>query len=529
MTLNDVHRRDGSCREGNAGESFRKAGLVTVGPLTPANSGRGMQMGVSIKTFRRRTAGDAGIVRRWNPFRLLDCVSRSAPALILSCLIGACGAVTEAPPEAEDRDVQSLGVMSERAIEPVAGEGRGASDQKGSLLFYPHVEIKWDAANQLRQDTILAITNDYAEDVEVQLYFVNGDVPAEPVFVGNPPVLVERAHPGWNVSDVQFRLTGDESTYWSSYTGLPKGLSSFMVLDPGNPPGRPDPDPDNPGGRVLRGYVIAWAVDNLGREIRWNHLSGSAVLIDYITTSASEYSAWGFQAIGAVHGQQPESCLAFNLDSGQCVDRQVVSGRIDLDGFEYDACPGRLLLDFNAVGAPLHPPAGNAPLVGVDTNLTLVTCSVDLRQDNHGPVTTKAKFDIWNQNEVRFSGTERCVTCWDMAGLASYTTFGIPNHFLLANLQTGRGRAKIDGLASTVCPGIGQGSQDAAILGMSQRVLRFPAMLMDAESPNVAGVGMGADPVERTAETLVGQGEEVGQVLYDLIVPPQELRNPNDP
>jgi len=68
--------------------------------------------------------------------------------------------------------------------------------------------------------------------------------------------------------------------------------------------------------------------------------------------------------------------------------------------------------------------------------------------ETEGPVTTKASFSIWNQNEVKFSGTHRCITCWDQTLLRDYD---IPNHFLRDNLQTDKGKARIDGLASQLC------------------------------------------------------------------------------
>ncbi len=63
----------------------------------------------------------------------------------------------------------------------------------------------------------------------------------------------------------------------SAATAAPLALGSFTVLDPGTPPGRPDPE--GTGERALRGFIVAWAVNEAGHEIRWNHLTGAATIV----------------------------------------------------------------------------------------------------------------------------------------------------------------------------------------------------------------------------------------------------------
>jgi len=415
------------------------------------------------------------------------------------------------------------------AAEPVAPIGRADITEKGSLLLFSHVEVKWDAAGRVQQDTFLEISNDFPEDVYVQLYFVNGDAPVDAICLPDcilaygercveiEACIAERAHPGWNWVDVQVLLTANQPVYWSAATGEALGVSSFAILDPGPPVGRPDPDPDHRGGRVVRGYVLAWAVNHDGHEIRWNHLSGAALVLDYKLSAAWEYRAWSFQADSAAHGEEPASCRVFNLDTGRCMDSMVVPGRLDLDGYEYASCPGRLTFQFRTAGSTLDAPGSQGmyggPDVAVDTSLTLALCGSDLRQETNGPITTKAKFDIWNENEIRFSGTERCVTCWDSALLKSYTTLGIPNHFLLSNLHTRTGRARVDGVESVVC----HDSIGAAMLGVVHELLRFPFngkdewIMLDRTTR-----------IEKAGVELTGQGDEVAQILYDIVEPPQE-------
>ncbi|MGD2109619.1 MAG: M6 family metalloprotease domain-containing protein [Phycisphaerae bacterium] len=289
-------------------------------------------------------------------------------------------------------------------------------------------------------------------------------------------------HRGWNWIDNMIDLTANEPTYWSALSGLPKGTGPFDTLDPGWLPGRPDPDSEESGDRVLRGFVVAWAVNEFGEEIRWNHLKGDAVLVNYRQGSAWEYNAYAFQANNVAQGAPTGT-----------------PGVMYLDGTEYETCFDQLLFDFYAVGATLQ--AGNALPFSVNTDLTLMPVDMDLRQDTVGPVTTKAKFDIWNMNEFKFSGTERCITCWDQTLLYNYDT---PNQFLLRALQTDKGRARIDGLGSDVC----DGSVDTPLLGLAMKMLVF------AKGAGVAQSGV----------NLVGGGQQGATIEVDVLGEPPKAR-----
>ncbi len=387
--------------------------------------------------------------------------------------------------------------------------------EKGSIIYFSKIELKWDSQGRLIQDTFVTIVNDYPEDVFIQWYFINGDAPTSAVIVNG--IFVERAHRGWNWADCTRMLTHNESTFFSAARGLPMGCQPFTVLDSGNPPGRPDPDAALPGNRVLRGYAIAFAVDSNGHEISWNHLSGHVDIVNYLERSAWEFNGYALQ------------CLVQPTPGLPCGTDHV----LNLDGIEYDFAFDRLIIDFYSVGSLAFSPGvvfpGGVDSVLLDTDLTLYPMSIDLRQDNDGPVTTKAKFDIWNQNEDGFSGTTRCITCWDQTLLSNY---GAPNHFLIDNLHTDKGKARIDGIQSDVCdppssccnlstdidcypsvnhPAIDTDcSKSAALLGVSDKLLFFN--------------GPGAQRRQSDAGmTLVGQGSESATVKWDVITPPQPL------
>lgn len=283
------------------------------------------------------------------------------PAIEADLLVPAGLAETTPNPFYTDDGVETFGGL--------IAEHRAGISKKGSLLVWPKVELKWNSAGQLIQDTYLQITNDYAGEVKVLFYFAHGDEATPPVFVGSPPQLLEAANPGCIWVDVEITLTPDESAYWSAATGLPKGVSPFSTLDPGTPPGRPDTDPLNPGGRVLRGYVVGWAIDNNTKhEIRWNHLLGHGMLVNYQNSSAWDYRAWSFQVV-------PDA-LGFNIVNGIPVlgpanngDRLATPGRLRLNGSEYENPPNQLVFDFFAVNAPLFS-GPISSLIG-DTDLTI--------------------------------------------------------------------------------------------------------------------------------------------------------------
>jgi hypothetical protein len=353
----------------------------------------------------------------------------------------------------------------------------GGGSDKGSLLCWSAVEVRWDHAGQIVRDTFLTIGNDYPGDVEVQLYFINGDDPLPP-------------HPGWNWVDNVIALTQNEPAYWSAATGLPKGVSPLSVLDPGPPPGRLVGD--GSGDRRVRGYVLGWAVDADQGEIRWNHLHGSATVVDYRDRAAWSYEAWSFPVV--------DETVAHGAATGS-------PGELRLDGSEYAAAPSLLLLDFYADGAMSFSGGDPFQIITSRTILTLHPLSADLRQETAGPVCTKADMSIWNTNEFKFSGTHLCVCCWDQTALADYAA---PNNFVIGALQSSKGRVRIDGVASIQCADGPTPSRFAAMLGVAVRELDFQFDLAR----------------EASAVTLAGSGIEAAVIRYDVVGPPPEAVGP---
>jgi len=158
--------------------------------------------------------------------------------------------------------------------------------------------------------------------------------------------------------------------------------------------------------------------------------------------------------------------------------------------------------------------------VQVNTDLSLLPLITDVRQDNDGPINTKLHIEIWNSNEDFISQTTRCISCWDQFLLSDVSD---PNGFLLSQLQSDKGKARIDGQASTQCDApfccdrgdddciadydfeVGGDapicSEDTPLAGVANKILSF------------SGAQMGT---ALAGSSLPGSGEESGEIKSDL-------------
>ncbi len=355
---------------------------------------------------------------------------------------------------------------------------------KGSIFIIPSLELRWDSNSNLIQDTYIHLHNDFPAQVNVQMYFVNGDPPL-------PANGNERAHPGWNRADLELELTSNQPMYWSlsTGTGAPSPIIfPFTILDPGFPPGRPDPEGSSD--RVLRGYVVGWAVNNDGKEIRWNHLEATATVVNF-----SDGGAWGYNGY---HSQSVDPNVLQGQETG-------TPGVLNMDNVEFAAPYDKLMFNFAADNSSLYS-ATTAPIT-VRSDLTLMPVGVDLRQDNSGPVITKADFRVWNMNEVAFTGMFKCVNCWDQTTFAQY---GVPNHFPQAVLQTPVGWAEVDGIASQLCEQTPGESQDAALVGVLAKQLDIDFI------------------TEYAGYNLFGRGSEPAVIRWDVIGGPPTRSTSSD-
>ena len=429
---------------------------------------------------------------------------------------------------------------------------RVSATQKGSLLIFSKVEIKWDIDGNLIQDTILDISNDYPADVAVQAYYVNGDIELDEV-LDDAGGIVQAYEPGWNTADCRFELTGNQPHFWSAANGSDK-CQSFTVIDPDGP-GRPDPETLG-ATRILRGYVIMWATHffyqaggvatvGIWIPIRWNHLKGDAVLVNYADGSAWEYNAWAFRSHRTCPPEPhipnpPNGCpTGIPIDSPEGVYIELPFGGT------LDFAPANLILDFYASGSQAL--SGGDQTVMVDTDLTLHAVSADLRQDGYGPVLTKVEAEIWNEFESKFSGTRRCICCWDQTMLSDWVrSVAIPNHFTRNRLGTDKGKARLDGVESTECDYVELCGTTATTKRCNNSQLLPPPLVADGErrdfcdseefrrsqSQPAAILGLATKFLAFTPSgdhatsglNLIGAGYEPADIQFDAMFGPQEVR-----
>jgi hypothetical protein len=270
-----------------------------------------------------------------------------------------------------------------------------------------------------------------------------------------------------DVQDFMFRLTPNQPIWFRASDGAGTGYYDDVTSPVTVPPFF--------DGAGVVGELKCWAVDAIGQnQISFNHLYGNAIVFEPVHAAAYEYNAWSFTArapFGQVIGTP-----------GQL----VLSGA----GGGYDACPSYLVFNFFSKGSSINVDGATATFV--NTDLTLVPCNQDLRQDR-APTYTKAKFDIWNENETKYTGAYQCFKCWfegylgDIGTLIPYGFGG--EKFWYKNLHTTAGRFRVQGVHSTVCPWT---TTATPLIGLSTTEISFgsgPYGALAGTTPNTAGAG----------------------------------------
>jgi hypothetical protein len=372
----------------------------------------------------------------------------------------------------------------------------GTSNQKGSLLMLPKIVV--DTAKGV--DTLVDITNAGDRDVTVTCYWIDGTPPsaatpglcrggisdgqpcatnADCAASGKQPAGT--CQPRWEHPDFHFELTARQPAYFKASDGLP-GPGGHGVT----------PFPSDPG----KGELKCWASDPFGGPIKYNYLKGEALITDAANGTSWEYAAYGFQCrLPVKTGEACDSDLRPHHDRGGDLDK------IHLDGCEFDACPGTLELDFFASN---DKPGQSTPLGGpVDTDIALVPCDQDLRQEGE-PVTTQENYEIWNENETKFTGLTRCLTCFDHAKLST-----IGGALRRSALTTEKGLARIDGVADDTkcCPKELDASGNLVPQYCSQ-----PTGLLGVQVKEIDRAGR----TDRAGTTIHGAGAQAGEICFEL-------------
>jgi hypothetical protein len=245
--------------------------------------------------------------------------------------------------------------------------------QKGSLLVWPFVNVV-EIPQVVTTDTLVRLQNDGSLDVDVKCYWMDGNK---------------------NRVDFIIPLTRNQAVWFDARTGRGTFQVNRFPTGPANgfdnpfllPVTVPGPGPVTATGD---GLLACWAVDQGGQnQVKWNHLSGTATIYD-TSGLAFEYNAY-----------------AFFVPTGLDLEPVGVAGTLNLNGVEYDSCPLYQIGQFSPAG---FDPQRPAPIVDF-IHFVVAGCTLDLRQD-WTPVFTKLQFDLWNEDEVKFTGAYECADSW---------------------------------------------------------------------------------------------------------------------
>ena len=156
-----------------------------------------------------------------------------------------------------------------------------------------------------------------------------------------------------------------------------------------------------------------------------------------------------------------------------------VAGTLNLDGVMYSS-------GFN--GATYN-------FVADADALTIELLDHDFADKNAADPNTKIVAEIWNSNEVKFSGTSRCVSCIESAGLSSWSDSAV-NFFRMSSLGTDLGKARLSTEANASCGSEDNPSSERAFLASS------------AGFGSIAGTGMRSATITYELES---EPEEAGK------------------
>lgn len=203
------------------------------------------------------------------------------------------------------------------------------------------------------------------DDVETYFFIANDDV---------KPIMVKCywMDDNQDIEDFHFELTMNQPVSFSTTDGI------------GPPFAR--------AGAEALGSLVCWAQDDADVAPRkHNHLYGTAML------SSADFD------------------VMYNASAFRAGPGTLTAGLLQLNGgnpavattWEYDSCPNYLVANF-------VPRDGDFGYDGLKTSypaMALWPCNQDLKQDRVGTV-AKAKIDIWNYYEVKYTGAYQCLKCF---------------------------------------------------------------------------------------------------------------------
>jgi hypothetical protein len=352
------------------------------------------------------------------------------------------------------RKILALGVALGLAGPVFAAPDVAQVSQKGSLLIWPDIRVAGSA------QTLVLIQNDGIKDVDVKCYWMDGNK---------------------NRVDFIIPVGRSQSVWFDAKTG--NGNFQVTPFPTGTAGGFNNPFLPGGAGAYRSGMLACWAVDNTAEnQVKWNHLAGTAT-VDLGATGVFEYNAY-----------------AFFVREGLDLQPVGTGGTLLLDGLHYDSCPLYQIGQFSPEGAS----ETGAPTV-VRNRLAVVGCNLQLQQD-WTPIWTKLQFDVWNDDEIKFTGAFECADSWhetefnesavnwDGTGVFSGRPAlggldAAPQNFSASLIGTYAARYRVQAVASSQCPS----AVDVGILG-------------------VQSTRLAADTV---GTTLASAGKIPGQIVWD--------------
>ncbi len=263
------------------------------------------------------------------------------------------------------------------------------TSQKGSLLVFPEIQAGGGPADDQFHDrnTIIRMANDATGNINVKCFY--GEFTDQEAFdstssggtvtAGNKPTR-----------DFSFPMTRTQAVFWE----VKDGDGTYQM-------------PDFPRANTATGQLICWATNNAEtKQVKWNHLSGTATIIDPGDETSFAYNAWSFYARGIKNKAQVGK----------------YAGRLDLNGVDkkygaYDKCGRYIIGHFGPVDNVGQP----AERVHTDDlYLSISSCYQCLVPVGNAKVNEHwIVFTIWSEDETKTTGTKEKADGWWRMNLGS--------------------------------------------------------------------------------------------------------------
>ncbi len=267
------------------------------------------------------------------------------------------------------------------------------TSQKGSLLVFPEIQAGGDAGELFDdRNTIIRMTNDNTGNIQVKCFY--GEFTDQEAFdtVDSEKKLVTQGKKP--TVDFEFTLTRNHSVFWEVKDG--DGTKQM--------PDFPDESDVSDAGQL-----ICWAVRDASdgqTQVKWNHLLGTATIIDPGDDTSFAYNAWSFFARGQKNKKQVGP----------------VAGRLDLNGTgkddgSYDKCGRYIIGQFGPVGSVTEGPEN----VHVDDlYLSVSSCYQCLVPVGHAKANEHwIVFTVWDDDENKRTGAKEKADGWWRMNLGS--------------------------------------------------------------------------------------------------------------